>query len=325
MEIRWKKLITYGVLVAAFIVVPSVVELGTSIMNLLVMLFIFIILSQSWNLIGGYTGQINLGLAAFFGCGVLITHFVWKAGIPIYLASIAGGLSAAVLAGIIGLPTLRLKGAYFAIGTFALAEVCRIIVSGTFTSIEMPGSYATTFSLISRYYFGLAIAIVAIAVVYIIVNSRLGLGIVAVRDDEQAAQTMGVNIFKHKVIALLVSAFLAGMAGGVHAFLRLSFFDITTVFNPLWTFEPLMAVIIGGSGTLIGPVIGSVFLVILSEVFALTLGQAHLIVFGFIFIFVVMYFRNGLVGSVDQFRQIFTRVNQKLRRVKVKTHSQSGE
>jgi branched-chain amino acid transport system permease protein len=309
MEINWKKLTLFGVLVAAFLIAPLVIELGSNVMNLLVMLFILIILSQSWNMIGGYAGQINLGLAAFFGCGVLITHFVWKAGMPIFLASIAGGLAAAVLAGIIGLPTLRLKGAYFAIGTFALAEVCRIITAGAFTSIEMPGSYASSFSLVSRFYFGLSVAVIAIAVVHIIVNSKLGFGILAIRDDEQAAQVMGVNIFKHKIIALLVSAFLAGMAGGVHAFLRLSFFDITTVFNPVWTFEPLMAVIIGGAGTLIGPVIGSVFLVILSEIFALTLGQAHLIVFGFMFVLVVMYFRNGLVGSIDQIRQLVTRIN----------------
>jgi branched-chain amino acid transport system permease protein len=233
---------------------------------------------------------------------------------PVSLATVAGGLAAAVLAGVIGLPTLRLKGAYFAIGTFALAEVCRIIVSGTFTSIEMPGSYASTFTLISRYYFGLAVAVIAVAIVYLIMNSRLGLGIVAIRDDEPAAHTMGVNIFQHKVIALLVSAFMAGMAGGVHAYLRLSFFDITTVFTPLWTFEPLMAVIIGGSGTLLGPIIGSIFLVILSEVFALTLGGAHLIVFGFLFILVVMYFRNGLVGSVGQFRQVFAWVSRKIRK-----------
>ena len=157
-------------------------------MNLLVMLFIYIILSQSWNLIGGYTGQINLGLAALFGCGVLATHFLWKAGAPIYLAVFAGGLAAVILAGIIGLPTLRLRGVYFAIGTLALAEALRIVVGNIFTTwFRCQASYVTTYNLVHRYYLGLVVAIIAVAVVYLVTNSKLGLAMVAVRDDEEAA------------------------------------------------------------------------------------------------------------------------------------------
>ena len=113
MSFHWKKLLIIGLLAIVFIVPPLVMEIGTATMNLLIMLFIFIILSQSWNLMGGYTGQINLGLAAFFGCGLLVTHFIWKAEIPIYFAVIAGGLSAVVLAGIIGLPTSKAEGCLF--------------------------------------------------------------------------------------------------------------------------------------------------------------------------------------------------------------------
>jgi branched-chain amino acid transport system permease protein len=305
MLFSWKKLMIIGLLAIVFIVPPMVMEVGTGILNLLIMLFIFVILSQSWNLMGGYTGQINLGLAAFFGCGVLVTHFIWKAEIPICFAVVAGGLGAVVLAGIIGLPTLRLKGAYFAIGTFALAEVCRIVVGNIFDRfVQMPGSYAIDYSLVPRYYLGLIAAMITIAVVYFVTHSKLGLAMVAVRDDEQAAQVTGVNTFKYKVLALLISAFLAGLAGGVYAFLRLSFHYITAVFSPIWTFEPLMAAVIGGSGTLMGPMIGSVFLVILSEIFALTLGEAHLIIFGLLFILVVMYSPYGLVGSLDHIRRM---------------------
>jgi len=313
MAANWKKLLITGVVAAIFILLPLVMEIGTSIMNLLVLLFTFIILAQSWNLMGGYTGQINLGLAAFFGCGVLVTHFIWKAEVPIYLAVIAGGVSAVVLAVVIGLPTLRLKGVYFAIGTLALAEVCRIVVGNIFTRmVQMPGSYAVTYSLIPRYYLGLIVAVIAIAVVYLVTNSKLGLAMVAVRDDEVAAQVTGVNTFKYKVLALLISAFLAGLAGGVYAFFRLSFMYITAVFSPLWTFESLMAVMIGGAGTLFGPVIGSIFLVVLSEIFALTLGEAHLILFGILFILVVLYFPFGLVGSVDRVRQVMVRVSRSI-------------
>jgi branched-chain amino acid transport system permease protein len=308
---NWKKLLPIGIVVAACIILPMVMEIGTHILNLMVMLFIYIILSQSWNLIGGYTGQINLGLAAFFGCGVLVTHFIWGTGVPIYLAVTAGGISAMFLAGVIGLPTLRLKGIYFAIGTLALAQVCQIVVGNTFTRmVQMPISYVVNYDLISRYHLGLVVALIAVAVVYLVINSKLGLAIVAVRDDEEAAQVSGVNTFKYKVLALLISAFLAGLAGGVYAFFQLTFQFVSSVFSPLWTFEPLMAVMIGGAGTLAGPVIGSFFLVILSEVFALTLGAAHLILFGVLFILVVLYFPHGLVGSVDKVRQLMARVRR---------------
>jgi len=311
MAAKWKKLLITGVICALFLVLPMVMELGTYILNLLVMLFIFIILSQSWNLIGGYTGQINLGLAALFGCGVLATHFVWKVGAPIYLAVFAGGLAAVILAAIIGLPTLRLRGVYFAIGTLALAEALRIVVGNIFTTwVKMPASYVTTYNLVHRYYLGLVVAIIAVAVVYLVTNSKLGLAMVAVRDDEEAAAVTGVNTFKYKVLALLISACLAGLAGGVYAFFILSFTYINTVFSPVWTFEPVMAAMIGGAGTLLGPIIGSIFLVFLSEIFAHTLGEAHLIIFGILFIVVVLYFPYGLVGSVEQMRQAIARLGQ---------------
>ena len=309
---HWKKLSILGVLVMVFLVPPLIWDIGTSVLNLLIMLFIYIILAQSWNLMGGYTGQINLGLAAFFGCGTLVTHFIWKAGVPVYLAMTAGGVAAMLLAVAIGLPTLRLKGMYFGIGTFALAEVCRIVVGNTFhRMLKMPSSYVASYNLISRYYVAFVVAIVAVVVVYFVTRSKLGLGMVAVRDDETAAQVTGVNTFKCKVLALFISALLAGLAGGVFAYLRLSFHFIHMMFSPVWTFEPLMAAIIGGAGTLVGPIIGSVFLVVLSEIFALKLGEAHLIIFGFLFVLVVMYFPYGLVGSVDQIRRRMTRVRKK--------------
>lgn len=310
---HWKKPSIVGILLIAFVVPPLIWDLGTSVLNLLIMLFIYIILAQSWNLMGGYTGQINLGLAAFFGCGTMVTHFIWKAGVPFYVAMAAGGVAAMVLAVIIGLPTLRLKGMYFGIGTFALAEVCRIVVGSTFhRMLKMPSSYVASYNLMYRYYVALVVATLAVVVVYLVTHSKLGLGMVAVRDDETAAQVTGVNTFKCKVSALFISALLAGLAGGVFAYLRVSFHYIFMMFSPVWTFEPLMAAIIGGAGTLVGPIIGSVFLVILSEIFALKLGEAHLIIFGFLFVLVVMYFPYGLVGSVDQIRRRMNRLGRKI-------------
>ena len=303
MPVHWKKLLLSGLVLALLVLLPLMVDLGSNVMNVMVTLFIYIILSQSWNLIGGYTGQVNLGIVAFFGVSTIVTHFLWKAGIPIPLAILAGSLSSVILAALIGLPTLRLRGMYFAVGTLALAQAAHAIVSNIFTrSVSMPGGLSATYSLPSRYYLGLLLVVISMTVVLLVTRSKAGLAMVAIRDDELAARVTGVGVFKYKVIALLISAILAGLAGGLYAYVRLSFWQISIVFSPSWTFDALLAVVIGGAGTLFGPVIGSIFLVVLSEIFANTLGKAHLIVFGFIFILVVLLLPRGLVGGADVVR-----------------------
>jgi branched-chain amino acid transport system permease protein len=306
MELNWKRLLPSIIILAFLVVFPLVPNLGSNIMNVMVTLFTCIILAQSWNLIGGYTGQVNLGIVAFFGISTMVTHFLWKAGLPIYLAVCAGCLSSVILAALIGLPTLRLRGMYFAVGTLALAQAAQTVVANIFTrQVSMPGSLSTGYSLTPRYYLGLFLVVITMVVVYAVARSKPGLAMVAIRDDEQAAQVTGVRVFKYKVFALLVSAVLAGLAGGFHAYVRLSFWQISAVFSPGWTFDALLAVVIGGAGTLFGPVVGSLFLVVLSEVFANTLGQAHLIVFGFLFILVVLFLPQGLMGGTDLFRHRF--------------------
>jgi branched-chain amino acid transport system permease protein len=171
----------------------------------------------------------------------------------------------------------------------------------------MPGTLSASYSLTPRYYVGLLLAVVALAVVYFVARSKTGLAIVALRDDEEASLATGVKVFKYKVIALLISAVLAGLAGGFYAYVRLSFWRISDVFSPGWTFDALLAVVVGGAGTLFGPVIGSAFLVVLSEVFANTMGQAHLIIFGFLFVLVVLFLPNGLTGGADLVRSRLNR------------------
>ena len=301
------------------ILAPLLANLGTGIMNQLVTLFIYILLAQSWNIIGGYTGQINLGIAAFFGCSVMITHFMWVAGIPIIVAVLAGSLSTIILAVIIGIPTLRLKGMYFAVGTLALAQAIQVIMQNIFNrSIQTRGDYVQAYNINWRYYLGLAIVVIVLVAVYFIRKSKLGIALVAIREDEQAAQVTGVNTFKYKVISLLISAFIAGLAGGVYAYFRLYFYYTSDIFGLTWTFSAIMAVVIGGAGTLLGPVFGSIFLVILGYIFSLTLGQANLIVFGFLFILVMLFMPQGLMGGVNLFRQWISTWSRK-------SHNETGE
>ena len=309
--IRWIKVLASLAALAILVVAPLVVDLGSNVMNVMVTFFIYVILAQSWNLLGGYTGQVNLGIVAFFGISTITTHFLWKLGLPVYIAISAGCLSSVVLAAVIGLPTLRLRGMYFSVGTLALAQAAQTIVGNIFTrSVSMPGSFSADYSLTPRYYVGLLLVVITMIVVYIVTTSKTGLAMVAIRDDEQAAQVTGVKVFKYKVIAFMISAILAGLAGGLYAYVRLSFWNISAVFSPDWTFNALLSVVIGGAGTLFGPVIGSLFLVALSEIFANTLGRAHLIVFGFLFILVVLFLPRGLMGGVDLIRTKISHVRQ---------------
>jgi branched-chain amino acid transport system permease protein len=274
--------------------------------NLVISLFIVVILAQAWNVLAGYAGQISLGNAAFFGVGALAFHFLaWRWGLNLFLALPVAGLSAVLLASVIGVPALRLKGAYFAIGTLALAEVLRITVGNVFPrTVYIPTQQIGSYSLLSRYYLALGLVVVTQVVAFFMVLSKTGLAMRALRDDEEAADSSGVNLFKYKYLALAYSSFFSGLAGGLFAYYQISILP-TSLFGPQWTFEPLVAASVGGSGTLLGPVIGSVFLILLMELFALTLGKTYLIIFGATFVCVVLFFPAGLVDLSRWARRVF--------------------
>ena len=292
-----KAFVIGGIVALVFVVLPQVANIGNYVLSLLVTLFIYIILAQSWNLVAGYAGQFNLGLAAYFGTGVLSCSLLYSVGVPPYAAMLAGGVVAVILACVIGFPTLRLKGIYFAIGTLALAEALRITVANFFpASVFVPPTYWENYSIIKMHYICLALVIITIAIVYTMVNSQVGLALKAIRDDEEAAKATGVNPAKYKILVFIISSFLAGLAGGVFSHYRGL---ITPVFQflPDWTFGPLVATCIGGLGTITGPILGSIIFVVLQEVFSQTIGKAHFIVTGIFFILVVLFLPKGLVQS----------------------------
>jgi branched-chain amino acid transport system permease protein len=292
--------LTVGALIVvglALVVVPLMVDLSNYILTLMVMLLIHIMLSESWNLMAGYAGQVNLGMAAYFGTGSLCYTLAYvKVGAPMYVAFVVGGLAATALACIIGPPTLRLKGAYFGIGTMALAEVVRLVATTTFAlPIYPPASYWATFTLTKSYYVALAVAMATIAVAYGVTHSRLGMALQAMRDDEDAANASGINPAKYKMIVFMISSFLAGVAGAVFGFHRGNP-NIPAQFTMDWTIGAIVSVTIGGWGTLTGPVLGSTVFVILKEILGRTFPTAYLVVTGIIFVVVVVFLPDGLVS-----------------------------
>lgn len=285
---------------------PFIIE-KDSIINLLILIFLYITLASSWNILGGYTGQTSLGHAAFFGLGSLITRILWTGGFPLIGSLIAGGVTAILFALLIGVPAFKLKGVYFAIGTLALAQILNITVGNVFPNLSaLPIEELATYQLLPRYMLFFAIAIITIGASYLLVNSRLGLGIMAVREDEDAAESLGVSAIRHKLLALTLSAFFAGLAGGAFAYYHVSYY-YQFPFLPIWSFDTLTMVYIGGQATLIGPVIGAVFFVLLREYLALTLGEYHLIVFGVLFILVVLFLPGGFIEAWEKIRRFITR------------------
>lgn len=282
------------VLVAGFAMLPLFTA-RNDLLNLGVQIFLAIALAQSWNLLGGFAGQINLGHAAFFGLGALATRTLWVSGTPLPLALGAGAALATAFGLLIGGPAFRLRGAYFAIGTLALAEILRITVGNLMPEIStIPAAALGSYSILPRYYLTLTIAVLCVAVVAFLVPSRVGLGIRAVREDEAAAEASGVGTFGHKLLALAISTALAGLCGGAFAYYHVSYYPQHT-FSPAWTFDAVLISFIGGVGTIHGPVLGALFYVILKELLALRLVELHLLVFGILFILVVLFLPGGLV------------------------------
>jgi branched-chain amino acid transport system permease protein len=293
------------VVIAVLVALPLYVKKESTI-NLAILVGLYVSLASSWNILGGYTGQTSLGHAAFFGLGTLVTRLLWlSAGLPLPLSILAGSLVAVVFSLIIGAPAFKLKGAYFAIGTLALGQVLHVIVGHNWPMItSLPAAQLATYSILSRYYLFLACTLLTIGAAYLLVNSRLGLGMMAVREEEDAAESLGVSALRHKLLALGVSSFLAGLVGGAFAFYHVGYYP-QLPFGPLWSFDSVTIAFIGGTGTIVGPIVGGVFFVLLRELLSLKLVEVHLTVFGTLFVLVVLFLPGGLVEAWSRTRDAF--------------------
>jgi branched-chain amino acid transport system permease protein len=302
-----KRIIFIGflvILLAVLLLVPTVIK-KDNIINMLILVLLYMTLASSWNILGGYTGQTNLGQAAFFGVGSLTARLLWIKGLPFALSFLAGGVVAALLALFIGIPAFRLKGVYFAIGTLALAQILNITVGNILPDMSYNPALSS-YHLAPRYYLFLGLAVFIIAGAYILVNSKWGLGMMAVREGEDAAESLGISALRHKMLALLISAFLTGLVGSAFAYYHVSYY-LNMPFGPEWTFDPMMMAYIGGTGTIIGPIIGSIFFVGLQQLLILKVGEWHLIIFGVLFVLIVLFLPGGLVEAWAKIRRAFSR------------------
>jgi len=303
-ERRWAAAIlgSFGLLA----LLPLVVR-RDDVLNFVFLILLSIALAESWNIVAGYAGQVNLGHAAFFGLGALAARTLWIGGTPIALGLAAGALIATLFALLIGVAAFRLRGAYFAIGTLALGEILRTTVNNALPEIStLPATTIAGYRLTQRYYLALVLAALSVIVVAALAGSRLGLGMRAIREDEEAAEASGVGALRLKLTALALSTGLAGLAGGVFAFYHISYYP-SHPFSPHWTFDALLMTFIGGVGTLHGPVLGAVLYVVLKEYVALRWVDFHLLIFGALFIAIVLLLPGGLVQAAERVRRLVRR------------------
>lgn len=262
------------------------------------------VLAQSWNIIGGFTGYTSFGNSVFYGLGVYGTaiamaQFHMGFGVGLALGVILA-LSCALL---IGLPVLRLRGPYFAIATLGLSAAMGALVS----NLDIAGAnIGLVLPLIRNdfmfYELSLGLLVACTLSVTWISASRFGAGLVAIREDEQAAAAMGVNTTRFKVMALMLSAFFTALAGGLYAY-WISFIDPASAFDPTLNVRMVIMAVLGGPGTVLGPLVGSFALSAAYELLSNWISTAAALFFGLIVVLCVIFTPRGLADAIVGVRQ----------------------
>jgi branched-chain amino acid transport system permease protein len=271
-------------------------------LNYLFLFFIYLALANMWNLLAGYTGLILLCPHAFVGlAGYTMAIGTWV-GMPFQAGLIAGAAVAALFALIISYPVFRMKGIYFAIGTLILPEILKAWLNfwrpvgnayqGMGAGYSVKGVAGVTLG--DTYWLALAIGAASVFVVHIILRTRLGLGLKAIRDNENTAASAGVNIFRLKLSSFLIAAFIIGLAGAAY-FIFSPRIQPTGGFTISWLLLPLMATVIGGEGSEEGPIIGAAVVTFLRFLLA-DYGAWSLLIQGVILVLVVVLMPQGIAG-----------------------------
>jgi branched-chain amino acid transport system permease protein len=314
--------------VAALACVPFITS-SNVILNFLVVALLLTLAGQGWNILGGYGGQYSFGHAAFFGTGAYVTAILQvKYGLNAWSAFAIGIAAGAGVGAVIGALTFRsgLRGSYFALVTLAFAEVLRIIASvapitgagvGTLIKLDV-GAHALQFqSRAAFYWFILALVAAALVITKLIEQSRFGAWLVAVRENEDAAHALGVDATRVKLGAMTISAAMAAAAGCFYAQYFL-FLDAGIAYGPWISVEALLAPIIGGVGTVFGPLLGALMVRTLGEAAKQFTGDVpglDLVVYGVVLVLVIAFAPKGVAGIMAQLRGLFLSPAKKLREV----------
>jgi branched-chain amino acid transport system permease protein len=323
----------FAVAVIALALFPQFVK-KPYVLHMGVVLFLAIIQGQAWNVIGGYTGQYSVGHAAFFGIGAYTTMMLLEVNkIPPWWGLWAAMAAGVLLSLLIGSITFRLRGPYFVLASISMAEILRYAFlyfknftrgAEGFLVTEMPtlNLFGSEISLTTKrpfYFITLGLAVITILVNYFVQHSKLGYYFQAIREDQDAAHSLGISLTFYKSVALAISAAFTAMAGGVYA-MFVQFVDPNIAFGIDVSVQLVLICIIGGIGTILGPVIGAMVLVPLSEILRnprglaqigvlssdspfiafveAHLSNAHLLIYGILVVLVILFAPDGVVGII---------------------------
>jgi len=302
--------------------------------HLMILVLMWVVIGSAWNLLAGYTGQVSFGDAAFFGtgaytAGLLVTKLGWSA----WWGLLLGGITATLIAFPFGWICFRLRGAYFALATLALNEVMRHIATiwEDFTEGMVGILIIQTFiSKLPYYYIALGLAVVSVVAVRVVMGSRLGYYFLSIREDQDAAESLGINTHHYKMISLVIAAALTGVAGALYMN-YMGFIDPHVVFSLHdISIMAILVGIVGGVGTLYGPAVGAFIMVAVQELFrtggfgilsklaqasgsetlvrvAAVLTKAHVMGFGILVVAAILFLPNGVVGDWDRIVRFLSR------------------
>mgnify|MGYP001605262258 CR=1 FL=1 len=334
-----KKLIPF--IVAALLAIFPLVEKSDYYQHLLILVLMWVVIGSAWNLISGYTGQVSFGDAAFFGtgaytAGLLVTKLGWSA----WWGLLFGGVTAVLIAMPFGWICFRLRGAYFALATLALNEIMRHIATiwENLTQGMLGILIVQTFSSkLPYYYISLALAVISLLSVRFIMRTKFGYYFISIREDQDAAESMGINTHHYKMISLVVAAALTGVAGALYMN-YMGFIDPHVVFSLHdISIMAILVGIVGGVGTQYGPAVGAFIMIAVQELFrtggygiisklakasgsetlisiSAFITKAHVMGFGILVVVAILFLPNGFVGDWKKITKLFSR--KKIREVK---------
>ncbi|HEY8486335.1 MAG TPA: branched-chain amino acid ABC transporter permease [Limnochordales bacterium] len=314
----WRGRVAAGAVLAGLVLV-GLQSQGLGLLSTLTTVFLYVVLAQAWNLLGGYAGYLNLGMAVFFGVGAYTTAILnARYGIAPLAAVPAAGLASCLAAAMVGIPSLRVRGSYFAILTMILGFLAQVVALNSKLTRGAMGIYVSPLPWDRRlveqvfYFIYLALAVGTTWLVARLERSRFGYALVAVREDEDAAQVLGVRTTWVKMAALLAGALLAGAAGGIYA-QRIGYLEPTGTFSLDISIDVVLMTLVGGAGTWQGPVIGVPLVMLLAEALRVGITRVALfgsrvptefnrVVLGAVLIVIALYARHGVMGLIRPVR-----------------------